>query len=192
MKKFLTVLAIFTLVVFAGNAQVIKPAVGLNFTGITGAGNNVKGKAGWQIGASLAVGEKLYFEPGIFYMGKSLKYTDASNPNKDNFKDASLKGVRVPVAVGLNLLGRDESTVALRVFGGGSGFFLTNVSDDLIKDDYNSATWGVFAGAGLDFSILFVEAAYEWSVTDIQDKVSNVDFGKTRGLYATAGLRFRL
>jgi len=192
MKKFLTVLAIFTLVVFAANAQVIKPAVGLNFTGITGTGDNVKGKAGWQIGASLAVGEKLYFEPGIFYMGKSLKYTDASNPSQDNFKDASLKGVRVPVAVGLNLLGRDESTVALRVFGGGSGFFLTSVSDDLIKDDYNSATWGVFAGAGLDFSILFVEAAYEWSVTDIQDKVSNVDFGQTRGLYATAGLRFIL
>lgn len=192
MKKFLTVLAIFTLIGYGAHAQVLKPGVGLNFTGITDTGDNVKGKAGWQIGASMAWGEKFYFEPGIFYMGKSLKYTDTGNPNQDNFKDVGLKGVRVPVAVGLNVFGRDDSTLAVRVFGGGSGFFLTSVSDNLNKDDYNSASWGAFAGAGVDFSILFVEAAYEWSVTDVQNKVADVDFGQTRGFYATAGLRFRL
>lgn len=192
MKKLLTVLTIFTVFVFGANAQVFKPGVGLNYTGITKTGDDVKGKAGWQIGASMAWGEKLYFEPGIFYMGKSLKYSDPSSSSQATFDDASLKGVRVPIAVGLNVLGRDESTVALRVFGGGSGFFLTSVSDGLDKNDYNKATYGVFAGAGVDFSILFVEAAYEWSVTDLQSTVKNVDLGKTNGFYATAGLRFRL
>ncbi|MEP0711738.1 MAG: hypothetical protein ABJC55_07425, partial [Algoriphagus sp.] len=72
-----------------------------------------------------------------------------------------------------------------------SAFLLTSVGDGFDKDDFNSASYGVFAGAGVDFSILFVEVAYEWSVTDLSD-VSTIDVGKSRGLFATAGLRFRL
>jgi hypothetical protein len=58
--------------------------------------------------------------------------------------------------------------------------------------DVNKAQWGVFAGAGLDFWILFLDLSYEWSVTDIQQDITQINFGKTNGLFATAGLRINL
>tara|TARA_R110002020_G_scaffold345743_2_gene559691 strand:+ start:11773 stop:12171 length:399 start_codon:yes stop_codon:yes gene_type:complete len=121
-------------------AQVLKPGVGLNFTDFTTYSSDASAKAGWQIGASMEFGDKLYFETGLYYGCKSLEYSDPNNAT---------------------------------------------------QDDFNSSSYRVFAGAGVDFSILFVEAAYEWSVTDLSD-VSTIDVGKTRGLFATAGLRFRL
>jgi len=172
-------------------AQVVKPGVGLNFTDISTGSGEASAKAGWQLGATMVFGEKLYFEPGLFYVGKSSEYTTSSNSSSQQEFEADFNGFRIPVAVGYNLLGNSQSTVTLRAFGGGSAFFLTSVGDGFDKDDFKSSTYGVFAGAGVDFSILFVEMAYEWSVTDLSD-VQSVDIGKSRGLYLTAGLRFRL
>lgn len=190
MRKLLLILIMVCGAGMYAQAQVFKPGVGLNFTDFTTNSGNASAKAGWQIGASMAFGDKFYFEPGVYYVGKSSTYSDPNNANQDDFK-ADFNGFRVPVAVGLNILGNTESTFTLRAFGGGSAFILTGVGDSFDKDNFKTASYGVFAGAGIDFSILFVDLAYEWSVTDLSE-VSTVDIGKSRGLYATAGLRFRL
>ncbi len=192
MKKLLTLILIFCGFGIISSAQTLKPGIGLNFTDVVASGDgSANGRTGWQIGGSIAFGNKFYFEPGLFYQGKSAEFSSSDNlPEPD--LDAALKGFRVPVAIGLNLLGNAESTASLRVFGGGSGFFLTDVGDDLDKDDFNSTNWGVFAGAGVDLWILFVDLSYEWSVTDLQTELSNIDFGKTNGLFLNAGLRINL
>jgi hypothetical protein len=191
MKNFLFT-AVLAMIVIAANAQTIKPGVGLNFANVSNVSDvKANGNTGWQVGGSIAFGNKFYFEPGIFFQSKSA---DFKSDDVNDFEDikAQFSGFRVPVAVGLNILGNDDSTIALRVFGGGSGYFITNTSDDLKNIDVNKAQWGVFAGAGLDFWILFLDLSYEWSVTDIQQDVTQIDFGKTNGLFATAGLRINL
>jgi hypothetical protein len=190
MKKLLMILLMVCGTGMYAQAQVLKPGIGLNFTDFSTTSGNASARAGWQVGASMAFGDYLYFEPGLFFVGKSSKYSDPNNPAQDDFK-ADFSGLRVPVAVGLNILGNTESTVTLRVFGGGSAFILTSVGDELDKDDFKPGSFGVFVGTGLDFSILFIDLAYEWSVTDMSD-VKALDVGKSRGLYAMAGLRFRL
>lgn len=191
MKKILILLLSFCATV-AVYAQTLKPGVGLNFANVTNAEDvSANGNSGWQIGASMAFGNKFYFEPGIFFQSKSADFdSDAIN----NFEDveAQFSGFRIPVAVGLNVLGNDDSTISLRVFGGGSGYFITDTSDDIKNIDVNKAQWGVFAGAGLDFWILFLDVSYEWSVTDIQQDINQINLGKTNGLFATAGLRLNL
>lgn len=172
------------------HAQVLKPGVGLNFTDISTDDGEAKAKAGWQIGGSIAFGENFYIEPGIFYVGKSSKFTPTDDVTADDI-EAQFKGIRIPVALGLTVLGSETTTASLRAFGGGSAFVLTSVGDAQIKDDFKKTTFGVFAGAGVDISIFFIDLAYEWSVSDLSD-VESVDIGKTRGLYATAGLRLRL
>jgi hypothetical protein len=88
-------------------------------------------------------------------------------------------------------LGNTESSLGLRVFGGGSAFFLTGVSDNLNKSDFNSTNWGVFAGVGADISIIFIDLTYEWSVTNLQKNITDIDFGKTNGVFLTVGIRFQ-
>ena len=167
----------------------IKPGIGVNFTSITGTGDDVSGKMGWQIGGSVELGKKLYFEPGIFYMTENAEATTIDN-GVSTFTDAKFTGLRVPLAVGLDVLGNTESTFGLRVFGGGSAFLLTGVSDGLDKKDFSSPEWGVFAGVGLDLAIFYLDWSYQWSVTNVQKNVTDIDFGKSNGIFLTAGLRF--
>jgi opacity protein-like surface antigen len=175
-------------------AQRIKPGVGVNFTDFSQdpATGEVKGKAGFQIGGSVEFGKKLLFEPGIFYVGKTSEYTTGTGSTASNIT-AGLQGIRVPVALGLEVLGKSSSTFGVRLFGGPSAFFVTKISDDLDqaqRDNISKTNFGLFAGAGLDLSLFYVDASYEWSMTNIQKEIQNIDLGKTRSFFLTAGLRF--
>jgi hypothetical protein len=171
----------------------IKPGVGLNFTDFSKdpASSEFKAKVGYQIGGSVAFGKKFYVEPGLFYVGKSTEFTTSSTttPETQNFK---INGLRIPVAVGLNIIGNEKTTISLRGFGGVSGFFVTSVSDDIDKDEINKSNFGVFAGAGLDFWKLYLDLSYEWSLTNVQKDVSAIDIGNSRSLFITAGIRLNL
>lgn len=181
------VAAVLTITV---NAQTtLKPHVGLNFTDFSVTGGEASGKAGFLAGLSMAFGKKIYFEPGLQYVKKSSEITTtATTPNWD--PNTSLSGFRVPVAVGINLLGSEKTTFSLRGFGGASAFFITDVSDNINDDNINKTNFGVFAGAGLDIWKVFVDLSYEWSLTNIQEDVSAVEVGKTNSLFLNAGFRF--
>jgi hypothetical protein len=175
------------------NAQVeFKPAIGVNFTDFSKdpQGGDCKSKLGYQVGGTFAFGKKLYFEPGIFFLKQSTEYTSSNSTQSDI--DYNISGLRIPVTVGYKLLGDENSEVGLRAFGGASAFILTHVKD-LDKDDFNSANFGVFLGAGLDISFVFVELQYQWSLTNVQaEDINMIDVGKSRTLFINAGVRLRL
>lgn len=169
----------------------IKPAVGINLTDFSKDPNTgkYKSKVGYQFGGSVAIGKRVYIEPGFYWVKKTTEFVTENTNQQDIRYDIS--GIRVPVTVGFNLLGSEKSIIALRAFGGASAFMLTNTKN-LDKDDLKSASWGVFAGAGLDLSIIFVEAKYEWSLTNITKDISQVDIGKSRSVFVNAGIRIAL
>jgi hypothetical protein len=173
-------------------AQVeLKPAVGLTFTDVskdpeTG---KAKGQVGYQIGGSVLIGNKFYIDPGIFFVKKSTDFVSEGTAANDI--TLNMTGIRIPVAVGYHLLGEEESLAALRILGGGSAFFVTGVdAEGADKDDFSSPTWGVFAGAGLDIWILFLDVKYEWSLSDVSS-VTDFDIGKHKSLYANLGVRIK-
>lgn len=170
----------------------IKPAVGLNFTDWSkdNVSGEYKARAGWQLGGSVAFGKKFYVEPGLFYVGKSTEFVSSDQQNFDNFK-ANINGIRIPVAVGANLIGSETSIIGIRGFGGLSGFFVTSASSD-IKDEINKTNFGLFAGVGVDIWKIFVDASYEWSLTNVTKDVQNIDVGKSRSIFINAGIRFNL
>lgn len=192
MKKLSILLFVILFVVVTAFGQAtIKPSVGISFNNFSETSTgDVKGQVGMQIGGAVAFGKKFYIEPGVYYATKSTEFTYSSSPNTTISEDALIKGIRVPVAVGVGVLGNEKSLISLRAFGGGSGFFLTGVGDAIDKDNVTSPTWGVFAGAGLDFWIMFAEASYEWSLSNVTTDVANIDFGKSRTLFFTVGFRF--
>lgn len=192
MKYILLILAFVMVAVFTVNAQIaIKPSVGLNFTDYSKDPNSgeYKAKAGYQFGGSVAIGKKIYIEPGFYWVKKSTEYITENTNEKDIKFD--LSGIRIPVSVGFNLIGHEKSIIGLRVFGGASAFILTTVKN-LDKDDFKTANWGAFAGAGLDIALVFVEVKQEWSLTNIQKNISQVDVGKSKSLFVNAGVRIPL
>jgi hypothetical protein len=170
---------------------VIKPAVGINFTDMSkdAESGEYKAKVGWQIGGSVVLGKRFYFEPGIFYVQKTSRFE--STGTVDSNVNFNLSGIRVPLSIGFNLLGDEKSTFKLRAVGGGSAFILTGVKN-LEKDDFKTTSWGLFAGAELQFSIIFLNATYEWSLTNISENVDNIDVGKTRSAFIQAGIHISL
>ena len=189
MKQTLIVLCLSLVGSSILNAQVeIKPSIGINFTDFSKDpnGGDSKAKLGYQVGGSIAFGKKLYFEPGIFFLIQSTEYT-SSNSNQPDV-DYNISGLRVPIAVGYKLLGDENSEFGLRAFGGASAFILTHVKD-LDKDDFKSASFGAFLGAGVDISFVFAELQYQWSLTNVQDKdINAIDVGKSRTLFINAGV----
>ena len=189
----LSFFALFTVSILAAQTT-IKPGVGLNLTDFSQdpAGGEFKAKVGWQIGGSVAFGKKFYFEPGLYYVGKTteLQSTGSGTPTV-NF-NADINGIRIPLAVGLNLVGNEKTLFGLRGFGGLSGFFITSVGDDLDKADLESTNFGVFAGLGIDVWKIFLDLSYEWSLTNVQKDVSQIDVGQARSLFINAGIRINL
>jgi hypothetical protein len=188
MKKLFFSLAIILVSALVGLSQVtVKPAIGLSLNSYSNDGNgNAKAKVGANIGAGVAFGKKFYVEPGVYYTSKSTEFSFTESMETPNL-DATIQGIRVPVAVGVGVLGNEKSLITLRAFGGGSGFFVTGTGKDLDKDEVESPTWGVFAGAGLDFWIMFVEASYEWS---LNNSLKNIEVGNSRTMFFTVGLKF--
>jgi Outer membrane protein beta-barrel domain len=170
----------------------IKPAIGGSLTNFSKSpsGDQVKSRPGLQVGGSIVIGNRLYIEPGVFYMRKSTKIADNNTPAAD--VKLTLGGIYVPVAVGFNVLGDENSFASVHALAGVSGFFLTDVTNGH-KDLYRTPTYGTFVGAGVNVGLFFAEAKYEWSLTNVQTgDVSNLSIGKSRSLFLNVGLRFRM
>lgn len=197
MKKIILILAVILLAAFTGFGQAtVKPSLGFSFNNFSETNTgDFQGKVGVQLGTSVAFGKKVYVEPGIFYVGKAAEFSSTSGMSNPVTEDLVIRGFRVPVAVGVGVLGNEETFASLRAFGGASGFFVTGVGDALDKDDITSPTWGVFVGTGLDFWMMFAELSCEWSVSEAgtirrPSALDNIDIGKSRTLFLTLGLKF--
>ena len=194
MKYKMLIVAVLTVIFFAGNTYSqleLKPTIGLNFTNFSKdpvSGSN-SANVGWQLGGTVSFGDKLYGEGGIFWVYKSNEFTANATDNK---LSTDLSGIQIPVMVGYHLLGKESGIIGLRAFGGASAFILTKVNAlGLTKDDFTTASYGVFLGAGLDFALLFLDLKYEWSLSNVSS-VTSYDFGKSKSLFINAGIRLGL
>ena len=191
---------IFTLILALGismmlQAQVaIKPAFGLNATHLTTEHVDWKseGRLGYQFGVGVLVGEKFYFEPGVYWATVSQNMTDANDPNEqpDEFKH-TISAIRVPVMLGYHILGNEESLADLRLFAGPGVSFVTGVNsdhDDLSKDDFKNMMFDVDVGAGIDVWFLFLEWHYIFGLTPVFNEGSDAKF---QTFYGNLGIRLR-
>ena len=124
-----------------------------------------KAKAGYQFGAAVLIGDKFYVEPGIQFVRSSR---EVSTENVDNI-DFSQNFLKIPVRAGYHLLGHESGPLALRLFAGPAVSIAGKVAkgeDQISKDDIKSAHFMVDAGLGLDVFFLFVEAGYEFALSD--------------------------
>jgi hypothetical protein len=195
MRKALLSLTFLLGIIIFVNAQIeIKPTIGMNFSKLNDEPENFSQSArvGYQLGGSVQIGKKLYFEPGIFWTKLGSEMVHANQSNLDFTTD--INAIRIPAFVGYQIIGGDEENIfGLRVFGGPTGSWVTKVSandTDLDKEDFNSFLWGADVGAGIDVWLLFLDMGYEWGLNDVFKDDPN--HGKNRAWWVNLGVRIRI
>lgn len=124
-----------------------------------------KAKAGYQFGVGVLIGDKFYVEPGVQFVRSSREVTTTTVDNID----FSQNFVKIPVHLGYHLLGHESGPLALRLFAGPAVSIAGKVKkgeDQISKDDIKNAHFMVDAGLGVDIFFFFVEAGYEFALTD--------------------------
>lgn len=192
MKNLLIIVFVLSLSASFSYAQpILKPSVGMNISSVSKSSDfaHAVGQPSWQGGISIAYGDGLYGEIGAFFVNKSTDLQDTlSNEYITDFE-----GIRIPVTIGYQIVGNENSRGGVRLFGGGSLFWITALETNLDydKDDFKPRAGGVFAGLGVDFLFLFAETKYEWSLTELSE-VPDFNLGTHRSFFLTAGLRLPL
>lgn len=200
MKKiiFFTLLLIFAAA--PGFAQLdLKPAIGMNASRfdddpIMDDGNDslqAGSRAGYQIGASLEIGNKIYLEPGIFYNKFNQSFTP-TDFEKSDF-DFNTSSIRVPVYLGWRFFGNTRSLAGFRIFVGPSVFIPLSVKENnypVDMDDLKKPQFDFSAGAGLNIWHLFLDVSYGWGLSPMfkDDPIES----EIQSFYANVGFRLKL
>ena len=200
MKKNIIITFFLGLLASASFSQLeLKPAIGFNVARFDS--NPVfevqddsivtQGKAGYQVGASLLIGRKLYVEPGVFYT-RLAQDMSPTNIEKSQFT-YSASYIRIPVNFGFQFIGSTNSFAGLRIFLGPSMFIPLGVKENdypLVKEDVNSPQFDISVGAGLNIWFLFLDVSYGWGLTPqyTDDPIE----AKMQSFYANLGFRFKL
>ncbi|MCB0785464.1 MAG: outer membrane beta-barrel protein [Flavobacteriales bacterium] len=155
--------------------------------------------AGWQIGADVRIGDALYVAPGMHFarsatvIATQVGTDSVSTEIEDNLIRSYLK---LRALVGYKLI--NEDAFKLRVQAGPSYDLLLSVQDKDDKfewdkdEDFNSGTWNIDAGVGVDISIITVEAGAQIGMSNVfKDDGSLKDYdSKYMTWYLTVGLVF--
>jgi hypothetical protein len=199
MKKNIIFTLILVLIITAGYSQLdLKPSIGLTVAKfdshpVFGQDDSLvtNGKVGYQFGASLAIGRKLYVEPGIFYtkLNQDMNPTDIEKPDFTY----SAGFVRIPVNFGFQFIGSTTSFAGLKIFLGPSLLIPVGIKENdypVTKEDVTSPQFDIAAGAGINVWFIFLDISYGWGLTPqfADDPIQ----AKMQAFYANLGFRFKL
>ncbi len=196
MKKNILFLVLTAFLAFSASAQIaIRPYVGINSHNLTEDFSNTEWKSnvGYHLGADVQIGNKFYVQPGFQVDFVRNRFEVNGTEIDYDFKRSHL---RIPVMVGYAFTGVDSNFGARLFTGPNASIVLNSESDegllDLDKEKLKSAVFGWNVGAGLDLSIFFVEAGYQFGLSKVFEEFDNYKNGsKDNYFYANAGFRIR-
>ena len=171
-------------IIRAGIHSMLNPETEINTANVKG------GKAGWNLGADLRMGDFLFIQPGIHFYSSSLS-VEAGSGTIDDFKNSTrIQTLKVPVVLGLSPFNNVGSgNFDLVVDAGVVPSFNLGFADDgdlFDKDDLKDVNWSGKVGAGLEFGFFVVGAYYEFGFNKIfEEGDSNFSI-----IGATVGLKF--
>jgi hypothetical protein len=170
----------------------IIPQVGMTMANLASEPEELENsaKVGYMIGGSLRFGARPFIQPGIYYQRTTINATGFDDLTSQTFEDdLGVSSVWIPVQVGINIINGDA--LDLHVNGGPTATIVTSVADNdfgLEKDDYESVTWGAVVGAGVDFTLISIDASYEFGLSKVlKDDPDDTKYNVFR---LAAGLRF--
>ncbi len=196
MKTLFTVLLLTFCTITAQSQMVFKPQLGFTHNSLNAdpVGFIESGRGGFVAGVTLAIGSRLYFEPGIQYLKNGLEISQANAAGLPQ-DEVNIHGVRIPALVGFHFIPSDNvNFINYRIFTGPSLTFITNVRNQdnntgFGADQYKNTHLGYSVGIGLDVLIFFIEIEQEFGLGDITEGANTV---KSNTFQAKVGINVPL
>jgi hypothetical protein len=143
-------------------------------------------KNNFVVGAFARFGKKIYLQPEINWgtSGSVFQYPTYGDPTPVS-QTIKIKSVQVPVSLGWKII--NLKIVNLRIFGGVTPSFVTNISIDtkngdgteyLVPEDFKNVLWNYQVGAGVDVLFLALNVSWMGGMSDVFANDINV-YGKT-------------
>ncbi|SRR6056297_761561 len=145
---------------------------------------------GYQFGADLQFGNRLYFQLGLHI--ENMKTEVNNQPTGVSVDDFEVNRLRVPVYLGYRFAS-SKSWLNFRLFTGPNASLVINRELDnafeIQKDDFSDVLFGYNVGAGIDIAFLFLDVGYMFGLNDtleLEDSSSSNNL-----FFANAGLRLK-
>ncbi|MBK8500136.1 MAG: PorT family protein [Flavobacteriales bacterium] len=184
------------------HAQELRLGGGYNSSNVRESGTEKwVGRAGYQLGVDLLIGQRLFVKPGIHLHVRNLRYTTIGigqdgqpNGTENEFRYTS-NSLRVPVLVGVRLLQPSEEN-DFNMYAMAGPTALIGMKADLNNNALNITTrntqWYLGIGAGFEYKFLFLEAGYDVAMTNVFEGDGINTNPKVNNAYIAAGLGFML
>jgi hypothetical protein len=162
---------------------------------------NWKGRAGYQYGIDILLGQRIFLKPGIYMQIRNLDYTtigvgeDGVPVGVETETRYTSKALRIPLMAGLRLIEpRDEPGFNMYVTGGPTALvgLSTNQDDNTLSFTTRSTQWYIGFGAGMEYKFIFLEGGYDVAMTNVFNGEGINTNPKVNNSYISAGFRFVL
>lgn len=171
------------------NGSNVQPANGEGWTG----------RAGYQFGADLLLGDQMFLRTGLHLLVRNLDYTYAE-ANGQGIPDAppedfdyTSRSLRVPLQVGLHVLDPEKGT-ALNAYAVAGPSLLYTLNTRLSQDELEVTTTDMQGylgfGLGATLGFLFIEGGYDVALSRAVE--TNFTDPKVNMYYLMGGLRLQL
>ncbi|WP_194974686.1 outer membrane beta-barrel protein [Aquiflexum lacus] len=189
MKKFIYTTVVLLFMGYNAMAQFsLRPQVGIQFSNLTyeAVEGQINSQNGLSFGADVQIGGTLFVQPGLMVTPVKMEI--------DNVGDIAITKLNVPVMVGFKLFEPDGGRAfGMRVFAGPN--FAFNVNDTISEaitsvttDDLNNFQLSAIGGIGFDLSILFIDFAYKYGISETISPRNGVGAG-LNAFMINAGIR---
>lgn len=195
MKKLIIALGAIAMAASAKAQFQVNPQVGVNFQQLTSpeAGVEYKANVGWQVGADLRFGDRLYFQPGGFF-GRSATAIKSTISDTLTYEgDIVRTNLRLKAMMGYRII--DSYQFDLRFAMGPTYDVLLSVDDkdDEIgynKGDFRKGSMNIDAALGFDMGLVTLEPSVSFGLSRVFSDNPNVkDIGSKYLLYGlTVGI----
>jgi hypothetical protein len=166
-----------------------------------GSEDNWRGRAGYQYGIELVLGNRFFLKSGLFMQVRNLNYTtvgvgEAGVPNGIETETRyTSKALRIPLMGGIRLIEPDENK-GFNVYAIAGPTALIGLSADLDDNSLifttRSTQWYLGFGAGMEWKFLFLDAGYDVGMSNVFKGEGVNTNPKVNNSYINAGLRFVL
>jgi hypothetical protein len=202
-RKFAALLLLITSSLLTLQAQEIRLGGGYSGSKVDKDGSdNWKGRAGYQYGLDVLLGERFFLKPGIYMQVRNLDYTTVG-VGQDGISNGittetriTSKALRIPLMGGIRLIDptTDPKGFNLYVTGGPTALIglNTETGENSLSFSTRGTQWYLGFGAGAEYRFLFLDAGYDVAMSNMFKGDGINTNPRINNSWITAGLRFLL
>ncbi len=174
------------------------PKIGYNASTLTttAEGISTQFKSGFQFGAFVRLGSRVYLQPELYYSTHGGIFNGEDSLGQSYKQTLNIGSLDIPVLIGFKILNTD--LVNLRIMVGPAMSLavnkkITNANDiigPIKKADISTANWYIQAGAGIDVWLFTLDVRYQLGlnkiIKDVTFENNTINFNTSNNVWVVS------